>query len=119
MLNSKYRFHSSKDLEAVFKRCRNFNSTCFNLKVQYTNDPGVHVAVVTSKKISKLAVERNLVRRRVYEILRLNLPADTSANIIVRVQSKEILVKSYSELQTELLYLLMKANLTHTLPPSS
>lgn len=41
------------------------------IQIIYTPSPSFSVAVVVSKKVSKKAVVRNKIKRRVYEILRL------------------------------------------------
>ena len=58
------------------------------------------VAVVVSKKVAKSAVERNKIRRRVYEALRINfddIPKKT--DYIFVVYSKDIKNIPFEELQ--------------------
>ena len=51
-----------------FKNGKRFHGA--NLSVVYTPYHSFHAAVVVSKKVSKLAVGRNLIRRRLYGQLR-------------------------------------------------
>ena len=58
------------------------------------------VSVVVSKKVAKLAVTRNRIRRRVYEAIRVNfeyLPKKT--DYIFVVYSKKILELPFSQLE--------------------
>ena len=58
------------------------------------------VAVVVSKKVEKSAVGRNRIRRRIYEIIRLNmeyLPKKT--DYIFVVFNKDVMKMDYSELE--------------------
>ncbi len=58
------------------------------------------VSVVVSKKVAKLAVTRNRIRRRIYEAIRINfeyLPKRT--DYIFVVYSKKVLELSFSQLE--------------------
>jgi ribonuclease P protein component len=49
------------------------------------------VAVVVGKKVAKKAVERNFIRRRLFEAIRIELPTTGPAfDIVVTVFDKEI-----------------------------
>lgn len=69
-----------------------------------------HFAVVVSGKISKKAVERNAVRRRVYEAIRKNVDfskktlAQKTCYDIVVLCSASILKASYQQIEHELLF---------------
>ena len=58
------------------------------------------VAVVVSKKVSKYAVDRNRIRRRVYEVLRKNFElVPGGRDYIFVVYSKDVAVMPFSELE--------------------
>lgn len=58
------------------------------------------VAVVISKKVLKSAVGRNRVRRRVYEIVRQELPKlKPNSDIVLIMFSAEVFAMPHSELQ--------------------
>lgn len=58
------------------------------------------IAVVVSKKVAKTAVERNRIRRRVYEALRKNLEyIPLKKDYIFVVFTKEIKTMPFSELE--------------------
>lgn len=57
------------------------------------------VAVVVSKKVAKTAVERNRIRRRIYEVVRENLEAlPKKCDYIFVVYDKGVGKMSFSEL---------------------
>jgi ribonuclease P protein component len=67
-------------------------------------------AVVVSKKVHKSAVKRNRVRRRIYEIIRLNESSISQPHeFIVTVFSDKILDWTPAKLDREITNLLKKA----------
>ena len=59
------------------------------------------VAVVVSKKVAKSAVERNRIRRRLYEVIRVNFDlVPKKMDYIFVVYSKEVLKMRFSELES-------------------
>lgn len=48
------------------------------------------VAIVVSKKTAKLAVDRNRIRRRIYEWIRLNIPKDYKYDIMIAVFAEDL-----------------------------
>lgn len=58
------------------------------------------VGVVVSKKVAKSAVERNRIRRRVYEIVRVNFDlVPKKTDYLFVVYSKEVLKMPFRELE--------------------
>lgn len=67
-------------------------------------------AVVVSKKISKSAVKRNRMRRRLYEIVRKNQASITvSADIVITVHNEQIATMPSNELEATICKLLSQA----------
>ena len=100
MLSKKYRFHSRGGVRYVYKKGK--TSRCPKMSwVFLPNSKGfTRVAVVVSKKVEKSAVGRNRIRRRIYEIIRLNmeyLPKKT--DYIFVVFNKDVMKMDYSELE--------------------
>lgn len=72
MLDRAHRFHGYNALNLTYKQGRVVRGPLLGLK--YALNPRrstYRVAVVVSKKVSKSAVTRNRVRRRIYEAVRL------------------------------------------------
>ena len=71
MLIRAHRFHGYNSLRGVYGRGQTLRASLLNLKYQWRepNRP-YRVAVVVSRKVSKSAVVRGRIRRRIYEIVR-------------------------------------------------
>ena len=69
MLATKFRLKKSRDISRVFKRGEWGSSKEISVKTTSNGMPNSRVVVVVSKKISKKAVVRNTLRRRVSGIL--------------------------------------------------
>lgn len=74
MLSQKYRFHSRGGVRYVYRKGKTIRTPIFSLVYTQNTRGKQRVAVVVSKKVLKLAVGRNRIRRRVYEAIRLELP---------------------------------------------
>lgn len=75
MVSKEHRFKGQNSLRYLFKKgstVRGSQVTARYLVNQKTSS--YRVAVVVSKKVTKSAPKRNRIRRRIYEIVRLNAP---------------------------------------------
>jgi len=71
MISKKHRFHGLNALNYAYKQGRPVRGSALALKVALNpRRRDYRVAVVVSKKVSKSAVVRNRIRRRVYETVR-------------------------------------------------
>lgn len=71
MISVAHRFHGYGSLKGVYKRGRTVRSPIITLKFDYRGPHKPYrTAIVVSKKVSKSAVTRNRIRRRVYEVVR-------------------------------------------------
>lgn len=78
--------------------------------VPNTRQNSYRLAVVVSRKVSKSAVVRNRVRRRLYEIVRTNAQYITGPyDLVLTVYGEEALALSHATLQRTTLGLLQKA----------
>ena len=100
MLAQKYRFHARGGVRFVFQKGKTIRTPILSLVYLPNNRGYRRVAVVVSKKILKLAVGRNRIRRRVYEAIRLELENYQShMDYIFVVYSKSISTMSFLELR--------------------
>ena len=101
MLSASHRFHGHGSLRYVYKNGQATRSHL--LTVKYTPNPHrehSRFAVVVSKKVHKSAVGRNRIRRRVYEVIRDELPAIKSPHdIAIIVFSSELITLPAPELK--------------------
>ncbi|MFZ2545297.1 MAG: ribonuclease P protein component [Candidatus Saccharimonadales bacterium] len=113
MLAFKYRFHGHGSLRYVYAHGRAVRSRLITLK--YSEHPkrkNPRVATVISKKVIKGAVGRNRVRRRVYEIVRQELPLlKENSDIVLIVFSAEVRELPAPELTSIIRELLKEADI--------
>ncbi len=84
MIPYRHRFHGYNALRYVSKHGQAVRSQYVTLKCSSNpKRPLCRIAVVVSKKVSKSAVSRNRIRRRIYEELRRRLPEIQSHHDIV------------------------------------
>lgn len=70
------------------------------------------IAVVVSKKVHKSAVGRNRIRRRIYEILRQQVPHFTGVyDVALIITSSEVLTTPHDELALVVKNLLVRAGI--------
>ncbi len=91
-----------REVLAVLKSKKQIKSTHFSV---IFSDVGVGCAVVVSKKVEKLSVDRNKTKRQVFSIIQnTNI---THERLVIFVKSK-ITNLSYKDIQNELQSLIMK-----------
>lgn len=115
MLAFRYRFHGHGGLSYVNRKGEVFRSRHIILKVVKSRRTHSRIAVVVSKKTLKSAVDRNRVRRRVYEIMRNELPAFNDAyDISCVVVSRDVRTLPYADISGTIKGLLIQANVCDT-----
>lgn len=111
MLAKINRFHGHASQKFLYKNGTSVRSHLVTLK--YISNPRrkkSRVSVVISKKVHKSAVGRNRIRRRIYEIMRHELPKFTGAYDFALIVIKgEAITVSHQELQDSILTLLSQA----------
>lgn len=113
MLSVIHRFHGHGSLRYVYKNGQAIRSHLITIKY-ITNPHREHsrFAVVVSKKVHKSAVGRNRIRRRIYEVIRKELPHLTPASdIVLMVFSSELISLPYEELDEMIRQLFDQAGL--------
>jgi ribonuclease P protein component len=112
MISAKYRFHGYGSLKYLFKNANSYRSHYFTVKaIANPHRPRSRYAIIVSKKVHKSAVGRNRIRRRMYELLRHEMPAIRSSHdIAVIISSGEVLGAASHDLSENLRELLVQAN---------
>ena len=111
MIAKKFRFHGHASLKYVFAKGQQARSKFFAIKyIANSHRRYSRLAVVVSKKIFKSAVQRNRIRRRIYEIAR-PLTADTAQPVdaVISIYTPEVLTLTNQELNLQILPLLHQA----------
>lgn len=99
MLAKKYRFHSRGGVKYVYQKGKTIRKPKVSLVFCDNTKGFTRVAVVVSKKVSKTAVSRNRIRRRVYEAIRTNFEyLPLKRDYIFVVYSADVLRMPYNEL---------------------
>lgn len=113
MLSFQNRFHGHGSLRYVYKNGVAERSHLVTVKHIYNpHRKHCRFSVVVSKKVHKGAVGRNRIRRRIYEVIRLELPRlKPSQDIVVIVFSSELMTMPALELHTTLTQLFSQAGL--------
>ena len=121
MLSHKYRFHGHGSLRYLY---RNGDTTRNRtLLVKYCENkhrPQSRVAIVVGKKVSKSAVKRNRIRRRIFEVVRSEwLSIKTHQDISITVFTPEFLTMTAAEVEASVIGVLKQAHLysKSTTPP--
>lgn len=100
MLSRKYRFHSRGGVRYVYQKGKTIRRPEMSLVFVENTRGFTRVTVVVSKKITKKAVERNRIRRRVYEVMRLNMDkVPKQQDYILVVYSKAVLDMPFKALE--------------------
>lgn len=113
MLAFAYRFHGHGSLRFVYKNGQAVRSHLITIK--YTSNPHRKVsrfAVVVSKKVHKSAVGRNRIRRRIYEIVRREMPKMHGVHdVAIMVFTSEVMTMPADELYDATVQLFEQAGL--------
>ncbi len=112
MLPRQHRLNKRLDIERVFKRGRSVFVGNLGLRLAPNNLKSSRFTVVVSLKVSKKAVERNLLKRRLREIVRQEITPTAKGGFdgLVLTQ-KPLLELSFAELRALTLALFKKARL--------
>ncbi|MEX2014364.1 MAG: ribonuclease P protein component [Candidatus Saccharimonadales bacterium] len=114
MIPKKNRFTGNNTIARVYKTARPLRSGNFNIRVKKNASGEYRLAVVVSKKVSKSAVVRNRIRRRVFEYARKNIsgsPQIVGREIIITVFEESVAADSTENLSEQLEKLFKKAGL--------
>ena len=116
MIAKKFRFHGYGSLKFVYSKGRTARARYLSLKtVENARRKDSRLAIVVSKKISKRAPERNRIRRRLYEAVRLRWPdMKPSHDIVITVFDDRVGKISAQELNRLVNELLSSAQLLET-----
>ena len=95
MLPRKHRLTADKDVTRVLRKGRAVFTNLLTVKALANEGQGVRTAVIVSTKVHKRAVKRNLIKRRVRELLRTfipNISAKPTIDILVAIPDREEII---------------------------
>jgi len=120
MIQKSHRFHGYGSLNGVYRRGETVREPNLTLKfLRRPSDKPSRVAVVVSKKVSKSAVVRNRIRRRIYEIVRLQEAVNSGFDLVFTAFSPELASQEQRQLTKTVTSLLQKATKSDPTTPGS
>lgn len=113
MLQQQHRFHGHGSLRYVYRHGQATRSRLMTIKsLAHPYRQQSRFAVVVSKKVMKGAVRRNRIRRRLYEVVRHELPAlKAGHDVVLIVFVGEVLQLPHDELRRVVIGMLSQAAL--------
>ena len=111
MLKKQYRLRRNSDFRRIYRQNKSLSTKYLVLYPRKVKGEGIRVGFSVSKKIGKANV-RNLVKRRLSEIVRQNLDLITPGYDLVFVARPPIVALSYGELEKNVLFLLKKSGVS-------
>jgi len=111
MLLKKYKLKKDNDFKRVFQNGRYKQKDFIKIKFLKNDLEISRFSFIVGLKISKKAVQRNKIKRRLEEIIRLNFKQIILGFDIIVFIDKEIIEKKYIEIEENLIYLLKKSKL--------
>ncbi len=98
MLPKVNRIRKKKDFEAIFKNSKSFKNNLFIFKIAKNNLGINRFGFVVSQKVSKKAVVRNKIRRRLSEIIKAKFHTIKNGTDIVIIALPGIDKREFSEM---------------------
>ncbi|MDB5184891.1 MAG: ribonuclease [Candidatus Saccharibacteria bacterium] len=113
MINRVHRFHGYGSLARVYRRSSAARGSGVSVRfaARSAGQPA-RAAVVVSKKVSKSAVTRNRIRRRIYEAVRVQWQPAAPVDLIFTVFDGQLAELPTGQLHQEVANLLQKAGQT-------
>ena len=101
MISNSHRFHGRSSLRFVYQRGQTVRGPHLSLRyIHNTRQPVYRAAVVVSRKVSKSAVVRNRIRRRIYEVIRVAAAGiQQPYDLVFTVYGEEAAVMSHATLK--------------------
>lgn len=111
MISRKHRFHGYNSLRHVYQKGKHLKSAALSVKYLHNDRRSSYrAAVVVSRKVSKSAVQRNRLRRQLYETIR-PLTITEPVDIVITVFEEAAREHTPGALQRQLLELLSRAGI--------
>ncbi len=111
MLTKENKLSREKDFKEIFRKGKTFKQDCLVVRFIFNNKENSRFGFVVSLKISKKAIERNKIKRRLKYIIKKNLLNIKKGFDIVIITLPGIEKKSYTELKETTREILKRAGL--------
>lgn len=111
MLSKKYRVKKFKEFNELFDKGDFKSASSFYIKYTKNEENYTKISVVVPKKVAKLAVTRNRIKRQLSEIIRLKYKELKPGYNIILICKPGVLEMQYGQLDREWDYLMEKSGL--------
>jgi len=111
MFNQKNRLRKTKEIENAFKIGRSFYNNILGFKVIKNDLEESRFCIIISSKVSKKAVVRNKIKRRIRYIINSDLTKIKKSFDIIVIVNKNIIDLDFSDLKNSVVDSLKKLNL--------
>lgn len=113
MIGRQHRFHGYNSVLPVYKGAQVARGEGCSLHYRLNQRrKDWRLAVVVSKKVSKSAVVRNRIRRRVYTIVQQSVQIDQPFDLLVTAYDEELATIQHEELKKRVTGLFRKAHIS-------
>ncbi|MEO8784740.1 MAG: ribonuclease P protein component [Candidatus Saccharimonadales bacterium] len=110
MIGRAYRFHGHNSLKFVYQHGQTVRGPLMSLRYSRNEKrQNYRLAVVVSKKVAKSAVDRNRIRRRLYEVIRLQ-PGIDCYDLVLTIFNADVARLPAKELDLKVADLLGRAH---------
>lgn len=114
MLPAKHRLRRKTDIELVFAKGKSVFDPLCGARFRKTDLPDTRFAVVVGTKVSKSAVVRNRLRRRVREVVHHRLSDIVGGYDVMLLVRSEAKAARFPDLEAHVTHTLRKAGLLQT-----
>ena len=111
MFSSENRLRNDKDIKTLFARGKSVFDLSLGIKFRKNNLASSRFAVVVGTKVSKRAVDRNRLKRRVRGIVEKHLVEIQPGFDVMFLVKKECMKKTTAELEVQVLQMFKRAKL--------
>lgn len=111
MLKRLYRVTKDKEFQAIYRRGRFQSTALFSINYLPGKKNVSRVGIVVSKKITKKATERNLIKRRIREVVQEIYPTIKNNYDIVISVKKPVMDANFDTIKTTIKDMFTKTGL--------
>ena len=111
MLPKEHRLRHEKDIKALFAQSKSVFDVFLGIKYKKNKLKQSRFAVVVGTKVSKKAVDRNKIKRRIRSVLSKHLEEFAPGFDVIFLVKKEVLDKTFIEVQEAVEKVLIKSSL--------
>jgi ribonuclease P protein component len=111
MLPKNYRLRNEKDIKALFANSKSVFDVGLGMRYKKNQSPQSRFAVVVGTKVSKKAVDRNRIKRRVRGVLEKNIESLKGGYDVVLIARPQALTMDAKELRAVVEKMLIKSGI--------